>query len=111
MRRKFYTFEGMYRLNITFVVEPPVQERWLELMRSKFIPFLRDAGYDDLTFSRVISVEAVDHLTYSLLVAFDSMVDHQRITRELFNEYTAVAEPLFGVQVLWFMSLMKTLEP
>ncbi len=100
----------MYLLNISFVVEPPVQERWLELMRSKFIPFLRASGYNDLVFSRVLSIEAQTHFTYSLLMRFDSMVDYERITKELFGQYTAVAEPLFGVQVLWFMSLMKNVE-
>lgn len=97
----------MYRLNITFVVEHRVQERWLELLRDKFIPYIKGAGFSEVVFSRVISVEAADHFTYSLLVGFGSMVDYERLVKEVWPEYLAVAEGLFGVQVLWYHSLLK----
>lgn len=100
----------MYRLNITFVVEPRVQERWLGFMKDKFVPYLHEGGYGRTILSRVISVEAVTHFTYSLLVELDSMQSYADFTGEVWKQYAEFAEPLFGVEVLWFMTLMREIE-
>ncbi len=100
----------MYRFNITFVVEPAVQERWLDLVRGKFVPALRGGGYGRVALSRVLSAQAEDHFTWSLLVELDSMEKYHDITGGLWQDYLDLAGPLFGDGVVWFMSLMKEVE-
>lgn len=100
----------MYIVNTTFVVEPTVQNQWLEIIKDKYIPFLHQSGYASTTFARVISVEAVDHFTYSLQVGVQDMRQYEALTGEIFSNYLGVAEPMFGTKVLWFTSLMKIIE-
>ena len=97
----------MYLVNTSFLVEHPEHERWLGIIKEKYIPFLGEAGYEVIAFSRVISAEAAEHFTYSLLVAVEDMKRYEQLTQDVFDEYRAVAEPLFGDRVVWFTSLMK----
>ena len=92
----------MYIVNTSFMVEPSVHDRWLKFVTEKYIPALRARGFGKVVFTRVLSVEAEDHFTYSLQVNADDM--------ELFAEYAATAGALFGQRVLWFNSLMKRVE-
>ncbi len=101
----------MYRLNVSFAVEPHAQQRWLDFMRGTFLPRIGDRGYGRATFSRVISADAADHFTYSLLVELDSMSQWSEFTGPVWEaEYAAVAVPVFADAVLWFITLMKTVE-
>lgn len=100
----------MYRFNITFAVEPAAQDRWLELVRGKLVPALRSRGYGRVALSRVLSTQAEGHFTWSLLVELDSMQGYHEITGDLWQDYIDIAGPLFGDDVVWFMSLMKQIE-
>ena len=82
----------MYIVNTSFMVEPSVHDRWLKFVTEKYIPALRARGFGKVVFTRVLSVDAEDHFTYSLQVNADDM------------------EALFGQRVLWFNSLMKRVE-
>ena len=100
----------MYIVNTTFVVEPEAQDQWLDIINSRYIPFLKENGYNVLALSRVISVEAVSHFTYSLLVEVPGLEEYRRLSGELFEEYVRIADPLFGTKVMWLTTLMKKLE-
>lgn len=100
----------MYIVNTSFVVEAAVQERWLELVAKKYIPFLKKQGFGNIVFTRVVSVEADDHFTYSLQVGIEDLARYGELTGSLFDEYRNVADGLFGERVLWFTSLMKRLD-
>lgn len=100
----------MYIINTTFVVEPTVQNQWLDIIKNKYIPFLHQSGYYKTTFCRIISIEAVDHFTYSLQVEASDIEQYNALTGEIFKNYLSIAEPMFGVKVLWFTSLMKKIE-
>lgn len=100
----------MYIVNTTFLVESQDQDRWLFIIKNKYIPLLRESGFDRLTFTRVISIEVVEQFTYSLQVAIDNLDEYKMITNDIFPEYTTIASPLFGDRVLWFSSLMKKLD-
>ena len=39
----------MYIYNTSFMVEAPVHDRWLALVRDKYIPFLKKEGFDRIT--------------------------------------------------------------
>ena len=45
----------MYIYNTSFMVEAPVHDRWLALVRDKYIPFLKKEGFDRITLSRILS--------------------------------------------------------
>lgn len=96
----------MYILNITFVVESGVNGRWLDFVKRDYVPFLAEKGLEP-KLSRVLSVDSVSHLTYSMLFDVESIELYKRITGEFFDRYLELAEPLFGAQVVWFTSLMK----
>ena len=99
----------MYLVNTSFIVEPPVHDRWLAIVADHYIPLLRARGYTVVALSRVISVEAPDHFTYSLLVEAEDMRRYHELTEELFAEYLTIADPLLGSRVVWFTTLMKKL--
>ena len=87
-----------------------VHDRWLKFVTEKYIPALRARGFGKVVFTRVLSVDAEDHFTYSLQVNADDMEAYRLIVDELFAEYAATVGALFGQRVLWFNSLMKRVE-
>lgn len=57
----------MYIVNTSFnggAVQ--VHDRWLKFVTEKYIPALRARGFGKVVFTRVLSVDAEDHFTYSL---------------------------------------------
>ena len=95
----------MYIYNTSFMVEVPVHDRWLALVRDKYIPFLKKEGFDRITLSRILSPETAGQLTYSLQVRVAEIPDYQR----LYGDET-IASGLFDGQVLHFATLMKVIE-
>ena len=100
----------MYLVNTSFAVEPSVRDSWLRIIKENYIPLLEQRGYAVAAFSRVVSVDPVDHFTYSLLVGVTDMARYAELTEDVFGEYLAIADPLFGSGVMWFTSLMKKEE-
>lgn len=108
----------MYIVNTSFMIEPPVHDRWYDLFVRRFLPGLREAGFgtDDsggqrrIVFTRVLTDNGDAHYTYSLQVEVPDTGEYLRFMREVMGEYTAVAGPLFGEQALHFTSLLKKIE-
>ena len=100
----------MYIVNTTFVIEPQVLPQWLDLIKQRYIPFLGSCGFGKSTLTQIISVEAVDHFTYSLQVRVEDITAYKKLTEELFNEYITVADAMFRTKVVWFNSLMKIIQ-
>ncbi len=97
----------MYLVNTSFAVEPAVHDCWLGIIKGHYIPLLMERGFEVVALSRVISVDPVQHFTWSLLVAVPDMARYTVLTEEVFGEYLAIADQLFGNSVMWFTSLMK----
>lgn len=102
--------KNMYLVNTSFAVGHEAHERWLEIIKRHYIPLLEQRGYRVSAFSRVISVDAAQHFTYSLLVEVPDMPRYKELTEEVFAEYTDLATPLFGDSVMWFTTLMKIIN-
>ena len=108
----------MYIVNTTFMVEPPVHDRWYDLFAGKFMPFLREAGFggDDaqgqrrIVFTRVLTDNGDPHYTYSLQVEVSDTAEYQRFMQDVMGEYSSIAGPLFGKQALHFTSLLKKID-
>ena len=97
----------MYIVNTTFIVSPVHHEQWLKLVREDYIPLLEDSGFGGAVLSRVLSQQAEEHFTYSLMVDVASVPDYHLITGPLFDRYRAMAEPLLGEPPVWFTTLLK----
>lgn len=100
----------MYRLNISFIVEPALEGMWLDTMRTALLPRLREEGFGPVALSRVLTERHEGHFTFSLLVEMDSMEEYLRLTGPVWEQYASTASLAFGEGVMWFMSLMKELD-
>ena len=100
----------MYILNTSFMVDYDVHERWLETFGGRFLPFLREAGFDGMIFSRVVSNGNEGHFTYSLQIPLADLSRYKEYTEDILGDYAATIAPAFGEKVLWFVSLLKKIE-
>ncbi len=100
----------MYRLNISFMVEPHAHLAWLAAVRGVLLPILRREGYTDLVLSRVLHGQAEGHYTFSLLVGVESMERYHRLAGPLWQEHLAASGMAPEQGIVWFMSLMKELD-
>lgn len=100
----------MYKVNTSFVVEAAENQRWLNIITKNYIPFLKENGFKSVCLSRVLSIEATSHFTYSLLIDIDNIALYDKLTGEMFEEYLSVADPLFGPRVVWFNSVLKQID-
>ncbi len=102
--------DEMYILNTSFMVDYDVHERWLDTFRGRFLPFLRQAGFEAPVFTRVVSGAAEGHFTYSLQIPLADLARYKEYTEEILADYAATIAPAFGEKVLWFVSLLKKME-
>lgn len=100
----------MYIINTSFIVEPPVHGQWYEFFTMKFIPYLRENGFTNLIFTRVLTDENNPHYTYSLQIPESSITDYERFMNDAMKEYSAVAAPWFAEKALHYTSLLKIIE-
>ena len=100
----------MYILNTSFMVEYDVHERWLDTFRNRFLPFLRESGFAEPVFTKVISNDNEGHFTYSLQVPMADLSRYDEFNRDILSEYAATYRPVFGEKVLWFSSLLKKID-
>ncbi|MCD8185438.1 MAG: DUF4286 family protein [Rikenellaceae bacterium] len=100
----------MYILNTSFMVEYEVHDHWLDTFRNRFLPHLRQLGFTELIFTKVISNDQEGHFTYSLQIPMQDLSRYEEFTGEILSEYAAVYRPVFGEKVLWFGSLLKKIE-
>ena len=101
----------MYILNISFMVDYDVHDRWLEAFRNRFLPHLHTLGFTERVFTKVISNDAEGHFTYSLQIPLADLERYRELTEEVMGDYAATYFPVYGEKVLWFASLLKKMEP
>lgn len=100
----------MYIINTSFMVEPKVHDQWYCMLTDKFIPMLRDEGFSNFTFTRVLTNNNDGHYTYSLQVNVADMPSYQRFMEQMIGQYTDIALPAFGENALHFSTLLKRIE-
>ena len=100
----------MYILNTSFMVEYDVHDHWLDSFRNRFLPFLREAGFTELIFTKVISNDNEGHYTYSLQIPMTDLSRYEEFNCEIMGEYGATYRPVYGEKVLWFGSLLKKVQ-
>lgn len=100
----------MYIVNTSFFVDADVQNAWLEILKDKFIPFLRSEGCRIVSFCRVLCDGAADHFTFSLITEAEGLDQYNRYVDELFAEYERLAGMMFGQKVTSLTTLMKKID-
>lgn len=100
----------MYIINTSFIIEPPVHTQWYEFFTTKFIPYLRENGYTNLLFTRVLTDDNNPHYTYSLQIGDSTIVDYQRFAKDAMAEYSTVVAPWFAEKAIHYTSLLKVIE-
>lgn len=100
----------MYIINTTYVIEPPIHGQWYDIFTTKYVPFLRSAGFEKMVMTRVLSEDKVSHYTYSLQVEVDDIATYQRFMSDAMGEYNQIATPLFGESALHFCTLLKKID-
>ncbi|MCD8071842.1 MAG: DUF4286 family protein [Alistipes sp.] len=109
--RKIYinfTIDMSYTVNISFFVEPSVHGQWLELVKGKFLPFLKENGCPGVRFFRVLHDGTQPAgFTYGMMADCAGMDFYKKFTGELFDQYKSIATPLFGQRVQTFVTLLK----
>ena len=99
----------MYIVNTTFIVEATAQDAWLNIINNMYIPFIKSSDFEDITFTRVISIEATTEFTYSIQVGVSDMEKYKFFMERVMVEYSTITSPIFGEKIVWFTSLMKRL--
>ena len=97
----------MYIVNTTFIVDFAVHESWLNVIKNMYIPFIKEAGFNEITLTRVISIEAAGEFTYSLQVGLCDLEQYHRFSKTVLVEYDTLATPIFGEKVVLFTTLLK----
>ncbi len=97
----------MYIFNITFVVEPKVENEWQELLKKEFLPQL---GGRATSFFRVLGQHYAGHFSYSLQINCDTMKDYSEIDAVVQSVWGESCAARFGEQVMHFATLLKQAE-
>lgn len=100
----------MYILNTSFMVEYDVHDHWSDSFRKHFLPFLRESGFGDMVFTKVISNDNEGHFTYSLQIPMADLSRYDEFCGQILSDYAATYRPVYGEKVLWFVSLLKKME-
>lgn len=100
----------MYIINTSFMVEPPVHDRWYEFMTGRFVERVWATGFEGLVFSRLLAEQNEGHYTYSLQIRAADISEYQRFMEVIMAEYDPMVGDLFEGKVLHFTSLLKIIE-
>lgn len=92
------------------MVEPSAHGLWYEFITTKFVPRVKEDGFGEVIFTRVLSQQVEAHYTYSLQIHLDSMADFSRYQDEIFQDYIEITTPMFGTKVVFFNSVLKKIE-
>ncbi len=97
----------MYIYNITFVVEPDVENVWFERLQSEFLPLI--VAYKK-TLCRVLSERHEGNFTFSLQLECQQVGDYGKLNELTNKVWGKECQSLFGEKILYFATLMKKLE-
>lgn len=92
------------------MVEPLAHGQWYDLFLTKFVPFLTQQGFDEVSFWRVLTDDNNSHYTYSLQIRVEDLSLYKAFTDVVMVEYSAIVNPMFGQRVLHFTSVLKNLS-
>ncbi len=100
----------MYTINTTFVVEPANHAQWYDFVTTKLIPHIVATHSENVSLHRLLSDQQVEHYTYSLQIATDSLAILSPLQNQTLTEYATTYAQMFQSEALLFTSVLKKIQ-
>jgi hypothetical protein len=100
----------MIVFNDTIIVEEAIHEKWLEWMKSVYIPAVMETGH--FKSHQILSVidSPNEGITYCIQYHADSLADFDQFYKKHFHRLQALHNQQFENQHVIFNTLMKTVD-
>ncbi|MBE9488186.1 MAG: DUF4286 family protein [Bacteroidetes bacterium] len=100
-----------YIVNTTFIISPELHDKWYGHIIKELLPILKlDNEHKNIVFTRIMSQEGEQHLTYSIQIYIDDVKQYKVIRDKYIAEYKNSASKLLGTEIMYFISVMRILK-
>ena len=97
--------------NVTVVVNPVVEERWLKWMREEHIPNVMETGlFSSFLFTQVFSEQEQDHPSYSIQYRAADLESIKLYMQMYADELRAKSAKAWGEHALAFRTVLEVLD-
>ena len=97
--------------NVTVVVNPVVEERWLKWMREEHIPNVMDTGlFSSFLFTQVFPEQEQDHPSYSIQYRAADLESIKLYMQMYADELRAKSAKAWGEHALAFRTVLEVLD-
>ena len=97
--------------NVTVVVNPVVEERWLKWMREEHIPNVMDTGlFSSFLFTQVYPEQEQDHPSYSIQYRAADLESIKLYMQMYADELRAKSAKAWGEDALAFRTVLEVLD-
>jgi len=97
--------------NVTVVVNPVVEERWLKWMREEHIPNVMETGlFSSFLFTQVFPEQEQDHPSYSIQYRAADLESIKLYMQMYADELRAKSAKAWGEHALAFRTVLEVLD-
>jgi hypothetical protein len=97
--------------NVTVVVNPVVEERWLKWMREEHIPNVMETGlFSSFLFTQVFPEQEQDHPSYSIQYRAADLESIKLYMQMYADELRARSAKAWGEHALAFRTVLEVLD-
>ena len=97
--------------NVTVVVNPVVEERWLKWMREEHIPNVMETGlFSSFLFTQVFPEQEQDHTSYSIQYRAADLESIKLYMQMYADELRAKSAKAWGEHALAFRTVLEVLD-
>ena len=97
--------------NVTVVVNPVVEERWLKWMREEHIPNVMETGlFSSFLFTQVFPEQEQDHPSYSIQYRAADLESIKLYMQMYADELRAKSVKAWGEHALAFRTVLEVLD-
>jgi hypothetical protein len=101
----------MVLYNITFNIEPEIQNEWLSWIKAVYFPFALDTGlFLDVKMYRLLNETENQGLTYSVQFFSDSLKKVNRYLENYASEIVERHNEAFKYKHVSFMTILESVE-
>ena len=97
--------------NVTVVVNPVIEERWLKWMREEHIPNVMETGlFSSFLFTQVFPEQEQDHPSYSIQYRAADLESIKLYMQMYADELRAKSAKAWGEHALAFRTVLEVLD-
>lgn len=97
--------------NVTVIVNPVVEERWLKWMREEHIPNVMETGlFSSFLFTQVFPEQEQDHPSYSIQYRAADLESIKLYMQMYADELRAKSAKAWGEHALAFRTVLEVLD-